>query len=157
MTAPDDVELADSLEALLQRIVCSQAEWDLHSMVETDLSMSQFRCLVALARDGHAIPIHELAERLHLSLATAGRNIDRLVAQDLVIRREDPHDRRVRRVSLSTKGLQVISGIDGARRNALLAFVRSLAPSDRSRLHAALLPIISSTSIPMPRLEEQLA
>jgi DNA-binding MarR family transcriptional regulator len=157
VSVPDDIELADLLEALLQRAVCSQAESDLHSMVETDLTMSQFRCLVALGRDGHAIPIHELAERLHLSLPTAGRNIDRLVAQELVNRREDPHDRRVRRVSLSAKGLEVISGIDEAGRNALLAFVRTLPPLDRSRLHAALVPIINSTSTPMPHLKEQTA
>jgi DNA-binding MarR family transcriptional regulator len=157
MPAHDDVELADSLEALLQQVGCSQAESDLHSIVDTDLSMSQFRCLVALARDEQAIPIHELAERLHLSLATAGRNTDRLVVQELVIRREDPHDRRIRRISLSAKGRQVISGIDEARRNALLAFVRSLDPSDRTRLHAALLPIVNASSIPMPRQEEQLA
>ena len=154
MSTPDEVVLADALEALLQRVVCSQAESDLHSMIESDLSMSQFRCLVTLARNGQAIPIHELAERLHLSLATAGRNIDRLVAQDLVIRREDPHDRRVRLVSLSAQGRQVVSGIDEARHNALLSFVRSLAPPDRSRLHAALLPIVGPTSIPTPQPEE---
>lgn len=157
VSTPDDVALADSLEALLQRVVCSQVESDLHAMVETDLSMSQFKCLVTLAPDSQAIPIHELAERLHLSLATAGRNIDRLVAQGLVIRREDPHDRRIRRVSLSAKGRRIISGIDEARRKALLAFVRSLAPSDRSRLQAALFPIVSPTSKPTPRLEEQVA
>lgn len=149
--------LADSLEALFERIGCALAESDLHLMVETDLSMSQFKCLVALAGDGQPIPIHELAERLGLSFATAGRTVDRLVAQGLVIRREDPHDRRVRRVCASPKGLHIISGIDGARRKALLTFVESLSPSDRSALHAALGPIVHPISDPSPRLEEQVA
>jgi MarR family 2-MHQ and catechol resistance regulon transcriptional repressor len=153
---PDDVELADSLEGLFQRIGCSQAESDLHSMVDAELSVLQFRCLLTLAQCGQPIPINELAERLGLTLATAGRNIDRLVAQDLVLRREDPNDRRVRRVSLAPRGIQMVTGLGESHRNGLLSFIRSLAAPDRARLHAALLPIISLTSTPTS-LEEQSA
>ncbi|MEJ3750237.1 MarR family transcriptional regulator [Actinomycetes bacterium KLBMP 9797] len=153
MPVPEDVALADSLEALFQRIGCAQTDSDLHALLTADLSISQFKCLITLAREEHPIPIHDLAERLRLSLATAGRTIDRLVAQELVIRREDPDDRRVRRVSVSAKGRHLITGIDEAHRTALVAFVRSLAAADQARLQAALLPIIR----PTPLLEEQLA
>jgi MarR family 2-MHQ and catechol resistance regulon transcriptional repressor len=141
-----DLELADALEALLHRVLCSKADSDLDSMAEMDMSMTQFRCLITLALEGEAIPIHQLAERVHMTLPTAGRAIDRLVAQGLVIRREDPQDRRVRRIFLSAEGRQVISGIDRARRESLLAFICSLSPSDSSRLLAALLPIVGPGS-----------
>jgi len=149
-----DVELADLLETVLLRVGCSHAESELHSMVELDLSVSQFRCLVALAGVERAIPIHELAELVHLTFATAGRAVDRLVVLDLVIRREHPHDRRVRLVCLSAKGRQVLSGIDEARRRGLLAFVRSLDPADRARLHAALAPIADRATTPSLHIEE---
>jgi DNA-binding MarR family transcriptional regulator len=154
---PAEIELADSLEAVLLRVICSQTESDLNSMVHTDLSLSQLRCLVALAWAGRAMPITGLADRLGLTLATAGRAVDRLVAHHLVIRREDPDDRRIRRVSLSAKGRQVVSGIDDDRRKSLLTFVHSLTPSDATRLLAALRPIVDSTpnTNPTPRLEEQ--
>ena len=151
----EDLELADALEALLQRVLCSKADSDLDSMAEMDMSMTQFRCLVTLVLEGEAIPIHQLAERLQVTLPTAGRAIDRLVAEGLVIRREDPHDRRVRRIFPSAEGRQVVSGIDKARRDALLAFVGSLTPSDSSRLLAALLPIVDPTSTSQSRLKEQ--
>lgn len=149
----EDLELAEALEALLQRVACSQADSDLESMAGRDMSLTQFRCLVTLAAEGEAIPIHQLAEQLHMSLPTAGRTIDRLVAQRLVIRREDPHDRRVRRVRVSAEGRRVVTGIDKARHEALLAFVRSLDPSDSARLQAALRPIVGPTSPQQTRLE----
>src|SRR3981081_3537942 len=106
----EDLELAAALDALLQRVLCSKADSDLDSMAEMDMSMTQFRCLVTLVLEGEAIPIHQLAERLQVTLPTAGRAIDRLVAEGLVIRREDPHDRRVRRILPSAEGQQGGSG-----------------------------------------------
>lgn len=155
MWTVDEVELADSLAAVLLGVVCSQTESDLNSLVETDLSMSQLRCLVTLAQDGQAMAIHTLAQRLGLTVATAGRAVDRLVAQELVIRREDPQDRRVRQVSLTTKGRQIVSGIDDARHRSLLTFVRSLRPTDAAQLLAALRPIVEQTSNSPHHLEEQ--
>jgi len=151
----DDAELADTLEAFLDRLVNCQTGSDLHAMVERDLPISQFRCLITLAQAEEALPIHELADRLHMSVATAGRNIDRLVAQDLVVRREDPHDRRVRRVSVSDDGRQIVTGIDTARRNSLRAFAKSLTSSQRTQLHAALRPIVDSATPTQCQLEDK--
>ncbi|WP_051425998.1 MarR family winged helix-turn-helix transcriptional regulator [Jiangella gansuensis] len=153
MSESAEAEFVASLEEFLRQIGCARAESDLNSMVELDLSISQLRCLVVLARHAEPIPINEIADAVDLTLATAGRNVDRLVTHGLVARREDPSDRRIRRVSLSDRGRDVIADVDAARRSALLAFARSLNPSDRERLHAALGPIVS-TATPS-HLEEQ--
>ncbi|TDE12224.1 MarR family winged helix-turn-helix transcriptional regulator [Jiangella asiatica] len=145
MSESAEGEFAASLEAFLRQIGCARAESDLNSMVALDLSISQLRCLMALSRHTEPIPINELADELDLTLATAGRNVDRLVAHGLVVRREDPHDRRVRRVSLSEAGRDVIVDIDAARQSALRAYARSLHPVDRERLQAALAPIVNAT------------
>lgn len=154
MPASED-EFVRSLEAFFRQVACSKADSDLRSMVELDLSISQFRCLITLGQHNAALPINELAELLDLTLATAGRNVDRLVAHGLVERREDPHDRRVRLVSLSEAGVRIMTEIDAHRRNALMAFARSLDPTDRDRLGAALAPIVESTA--PSRLEEHLS
>ncbi|TDD71617.1 MarR family transcriptional regulator [Jiangella aurantiaca] len=144
-----------ALEAFLRQLSCTKADSDLRSMIELDLSISQFRCLILLSRHTEALPINELADRLDLTLATAGRNVDRLVAHNLVERREDPHDRRVRLVSLSDTGRTIMTEIDEARHNAIRAFARSLDPADRDRLTAALAPIVEPSA--PSRLEEQLS
>jgi MarR family 2-MHQ and catechol resistance regulon transcriptional repressor len=150
----DELELAGTLEAVVFQVLCSQAESDLNTLVDNDLSISQLRCLLAVAQHGRELAIHTLAQQLGMTLATAGRAVDRLVAHELVLRREDPGDRRVRQVSLSDKGRQIVSGIDEARRRALLAFVRSLPEADATRLLAALRPIAGATNlVPPPRLE----
>lgn len=150
-----EVELADALEDVLQRLVCAQAESGLNSLVDADLSLSQLRCLVTLAQEGRAMAIHTLAGRLGMTVATAGRAVDRLVAHELVTRRQDPDDRRVRQVSLSARGRQVVSGIDEARHQALLAFARSLDPQDADRLLTALRPIAGTPPLSSQPLEEQ--
>jgi DNA-binding MarR family transcriptional regulator len=142
----DEVALADSLEAVFQRLACARTESELNSLVDADLSISQLRCLVTLAQEGQALAIHTLAERLGMTVASMGRAVDRLVAQELVTRREAPDDRRVRQVALSAKGRQAVSGIDEARQRSLLTFVRSLDPADASRLLAALRPIVGAWS-----------
>ncbi|PZF85204.1 MarR family transcriptional regulator [Jiangella anatolica] len=124
-------------------------------MLELDLSISQFRCLIALRQHGEPLPINELADRLGLTLATAGRNVDRLLAHGLVERREDPTDRRVRLVSLSEQGVAVMTDIDTTRHHTLRAFARSLDAADRDRLTAALAPIVEPSA--PSRLEEQLS
>jgi DNA-binding MarR family transcriptional regulator len=150
-----EIEFVRSLEAFFRQVACSKADSDLRSMVELELSISQFRCLITLGQHDTPLPINELADLLDLTLATAGRNVDRLVAHGLVERREDPHDRRVRLVSLSEAGRTIMTEIDVHRHNALVAFARSLDPSDRDRLFAALAPIVEPTA--PHRLEEQLS
>lgn len=150
-----ELELVTALEAFVRRLSCTKADSDLRSMVELDLSISQFRCLILLGRHTEALPINELADRLDLTLATAGRNVDRLVAHGLVERREDPQDRRVRLVSLSGAGRAIMTEIDEARHNAVRAFARSLDAADRDRLAAALAPIVEPSA--ESRLEEQLS
>ena len=53
----------------------------------------------------------ELADLIGVGLAALSGMIDRLGANDLVIRQEDPHDRRVRRISLSKTGAELIGSI----------------------------------------------
>ncbi|HEY0001257.1 MAG TPA: MarR family transcriptional regulator, partial [Actinoplanes sp.] len=56
--------------------------------------------------------------------------IDRLVLQDLVVRAEDPHDRRVRRIMLSRKGSTFIASIFNAGQEKLRALRSRLSDDD---------------------------
>ena len=52
--------------------------------------------------------MNEIAQQVNLSLAAAGRTVDKLVGTGLVDRREDIADRRVKRVSLTAEGTRVV-------------------------------------------------
>jgi DNA-binding MarR family transcriptional regulator len=82
-------------------------------LLTANLTMPQFRLLLVLAlRRGAAG--HDLAESMGVSLATITGIVDRLAAQGLVTRREDPRDRRVRRVELTTAGRGLVDDIAAA-------------------------------------------
>jgi len=74
------------------------------------LTLSQLKILILVSRQG-SIPAGELARLLGVGLATLTGMIDRLVLLDLVARTEDPRDRRVRRIGLTTPGAELIAGI----------------------------------------------
>ena len=74
------------------------------------LTLTQIKILMLLSRHG-AVSGGELAGMLGVGAAALSGMIDRLVAQDLVTRTEDPQDRRVRRIGLTTAGGELIGGI----------------------------------------------
>ncbi|MCA2213531.1 MarR family winged helix-turn-helix transcriptional regulator [Jidongwangia harbinensis] len=79
-------------------------------LFSSHLTMSQLKILFLLSRHGN-VSGGELARLLGVGLATLSGTIDRLVAQDLVVRTEDPQDRRVRRIGLTEAGDKLIAGI----------------------------------------------
>jgi DNA-binding MarR family transcriptional regulator len=79
-------------------------------LLAANLTMPQLKVLLLLAlRDGAAG--HDLTDALGVSLATMTGIVDRLVGHGLVSRREDPRDRRVRRVELTAPGRELMDRI----------------------------------------------
>lgn len=106
--------MADDRDALIERLADLQREVSkslaahrLPTLVQSNLTMQQLRLVVGVAVAGPASG-QELAARLGVSLGTITGIVDRLVAQGLVERREDPADRRVRRVALSPAGVELV-------------------------------------------------
>ncbi|RVW06201.1 MarR family transcriptional regulator [Rhodococcus spongiicola] len=117
------------------------------NLLELDLTFSQVRVLFTLAHRDEPLPINEVAEKLGLSMAAAGRNIDQLVRHGLVDRREDERDRRVKRVSLSAAGHAAATRHVEHRREQLRRFASLIPESDRSRLIEALKPVLAANAL----------
>jgi DNA-binding MarR family transcriptional regulator len=79
-------------------------------LFSSHLTLSQLRILMLLSRSG-GMSGRELSDRVGVGLAALSGMIDRLVTNNLVLRQEDPHDRRVRRISLSKGGTELIRSI----------------------------------------------
>ncbi|TDD16745.1 MarR family winged helix-turn-helix transcriptional regulator [Nonomuraea diastatica] len=85
-----------------------------HSPLFTsNLTMRQLKVVMLLAINGSSSG-QDLAHALGVGLGTVTGIVDRLVAQGLASRHEDPHDRRVRRVELTPEGAALIEEINNA-------------------------------------------
>lgn len=102
-----------------------------------ELTLSQMRMLFVLDHADTDLAVNELAERVSLSMAAAGRAADALVRSGLLSRREDELDRRVKRITLTAAGRAAIETIGAARRQATERFVRALNDDERAELELA--------------------
>lgn len=144
-TTPD--QLFRALDDFIHRLMGDCEGEAMDRLIALDLSFSQVRTLFALAQCGRSIAIHEIAERVHLSVAATGRNVDQLLQQGLLDRREDPSDRRVKLVSLSEAGRTVVASHIEARRDAVRAFTRRLDDPTRTTLFDSLQAVLLGNAL----------
>jgi DNA-binding MarR family transcriptional regulator len=139
--APDaSAELAADLLALWRHVMSTGRSGTYAIFEELDLTLTQVKALAALAHDEHTVK--ELAERLGLSLPGASRAVDALVDRDLLDRREDPADRRQKRLSATDAGRDALQRLDEARLAGTAAFTATLPAAQCKRLSSALRPIL---------------
>jgi len=79
-------------------------------LMSLNLTMRQLKVLLTLARRG-PLGGQELTVEMGVSFATVTGIVDRLAAQGLVSRREDPSDRRVRLLELTAEGRKLVGSV----------------------------------------------
>jgi DNA-binding MarR family transcriptional regulator len=131
-------ELAAELLALWHYLMKGQSKTMFALLEELDLTLSQVKALGILADCASELSVKELSEELALSLPGASRTVDSLLRRGFIERREDEHDRRMKRIGISDAGRDVARRIVEARLEGLEQFTSSLHPEQRARLMAAL-------------------
>ena len=94
-----------------------------------DLTLTQLKSVMVLRSTG-PIPIHQLAEALHLGRPATSTLVEQLVRLALVARMEDPTDRRRTLVSLTPEGTAFITRLRQGRDNKMHALLSELADDD---------------------------
>jgi DNA-binding MarR family transcriptional regulator len=146
-TAPTVERLANELFGFLTYLV-KNAETDVFRVAaELDLSLSHIRALFILGHSDHELALTELAHAVGLSVAATGRAVDVLVRHDLVARREDAVDRRIKRIALTGAGRDKLNRLTAARRGGLEQFVSTLSEVERQRFTEALAPILERPAV----------
>lgn len=112
-------------------------------IAQLDLTVAQMRGLFVLDVADHALALTELAPRMGLSVAAAGRAVDGLVRHGFVSRSEDPVDRRIKRLALTDEGLAVLGRINEARLVGLRRFAEGLGEPERDALAAGLAAVLA--------------
>lgn len=106
-------------------------------MEETDLSHSQVSALLQLFHCG-SCGISDIGEHLGISNAASSQMIDRLVQQALVLRQEDPDDRRFKRLLLSPRGREIIEANIESKRRWVTSLTTALSAEERATIIQAL-------------------
>ena len=118
----------------------------IHLAHEFELSFSQMKAL-HYVHDKDDLSVKALGETLGLSLAAMSRAVDELVQRDLMDRTEDPSDRRIKRLRLTTKGRELVQKMRELRMAGFEQFVATLSPKESAQLAKALEPILARDDV----------
>lgn len=127
----NDLHSNHGVESVLGQII----QGFMHYMKEQGLTMSQAHALMYIFHAGEC-PIAEIGTLTDASIAAASQMAERLVQQGLVERKEDPSNRRIKKLRLSDKGRQLITDSFSSNR-FLQATLSSLTPEERNAVHTA--------------------
>jgi len=108
-----------------------------HFAKENELSPAHMGVLMRLARGGHR-GIARMGSELSMTGAAASQMIDRLVQQGLVERREDPADRRSKRIELTALGERRVRECREARERWLADLAARMSPEEIRTVAGAL-------------------
>ena len=102
--------------------------------------MSQVSALFFLYRKGSS-GVSDIGEEMGVTSAAASQMLDRLVQQGLILRSEDPHDRRLKKIVLTEKGcdtLEIFRENLHARHAWIDELAAKLSPAEQEQVEAAL-------------------
>jgi DNA-binding MarR family transcriptional regulator len=109
----------------------------IHYTRMSGLSMSMIGALFHLQQMESA-GVRDLGEHLGVTSAAASQMLERLVQQGLIQRAEDPEDRRVKQITLTEKGCQVLKESIRARQGWLDDLTAQFSESEKAQLTASL-------------------
>ena len=139
---------ADPLLGILREWIGAFMRRSMRSLIlymkANDLSMTQVGALFQINRGRSNVS--DLAEGLGITIAAASQMLERLVQQNLVLRSEDPQDRRVKQFVLTDKGRRIIQESVEARQGWPEDFVSLLSEREKEQIAAAVKIMIAKTN-----------
>lgn len=149
---------ADSLVSILYRWIEVSRGHSMRNFIrfakESGLSMSQLGALFHLHHKG-CVGVTDLGDHLGVTNAAVSQMIERLVQQELILRSEDPTDRRAKQIVLTDKGLQVFQESVCARMDWLDDLVKTLSAEEKEHITEALKILIDKAKQLEGHIESQ--
>ena len=117
----------------------------IHYARKSGLSMSMIGTLFHL-HNRESAGVTDLGEHLGVTSAASSQMLERLVQQGLILRTEDPDDRRVKQIVLTKKGCQVLEEGTRARQGWLDDLSDKLSVEEKKQISIALEIMISKAN-----------
>jgi DNA-binding MarR family transcriptional regulator len=130
--------LPEAIETAVQfKIISAQMQTDREEMFShLGLTSGRFHLLMILkVEPTHCLSPSELAKKSQVTRATMTQFIDALEKENLVIRMDDPKDRRGMLVELTDKGISKVNEIMPHYLNGLTNFTKVLTKEEREQFH----------------------
>jgi DNA-binding MarR family transcriptional regulator len=137
---PEAHETAARLTALFRHLFLYDRGNQLRVIEDSGLSMTQCKALLELGGLGQSAEtwqVGDLAELFGVSVPSMSRAVDALVKKGLATRIEDPDDRRVRQVKITTEGKDLVETLVAVRQSGIESFATTLTATQRHKLDAA--------------------
>jgi DNA-binding MarR family transcriptional regulator len=121
------LEFVAAIDSIAERLIPERRPEDRR---ERECSATELRALAVLGRQ-RPVMMSDLAESMKVTVSTATRTIDKLVAKGLVARQRVKNDRRVVRVDFSRRGEEINQYVTDTRLAAARSVLETLSPSHR--------------------------
>jgi DNA-binding MarR family transcriptional regulator len=120
----------ESLIELISRTFHSSSDSYFHGL---DMTFQQFVVMKIVGKDG-CPKMSELAEKLGVTMGNMTSMIERLIKHQYVVRKDDPEDRRIVRVCLTSSGKDLMLKTTTIRRKKMANILSKITAEDRSAL-----------------------
>jgi DNA-binding MarR family transcriptional regulator len=127
------VTLMNWIEVFMRR---SMRNFLLYSK-QNGFSITQIAALFLIHRKGTS-SVSDIGDEIQITRPAASQLLERLVQQGLVVRSEDPNDRRQRQIVLSEQGEVVLQEGLQARQKWLEDLAKLMTPDEQEQVIAAL-------------------
>ena len=139
----DHNRLEKTARLFCRTLLCRVNEPGLKEMAEEQLTQVQLACM----RFVHLHPdpsVGDIADGLTISDAASAKLIDRLVKKGILTRQEDPADRRVLKIKLTTAGLEFLETVNQIESNQFEQIIAKMPPAAVTALQEGLTAFLTA-------------
>lgn len=134
-------EHAPDLRLWLRMLACTNlVEGEVRSRLRTefDITLPRFDLMAQLERMPHGLRMGELSKRMMVTGGNVTGITDQLVAEGLVVREDNPKDRRAYIVKLTPEGRKVFRKMAEAHEKWIVQLFGGMDEADRQQLYVLL-------------------
>lgn len=125
----------------------------LNEMAREELTEVQLSCLRFVSL--HPEPsVGEIADGLRISNAASAKLIDRLVKKNLLSREEDPQDRRVLKIKLTTDGRKLLEAINIMELQQFNGILQQMSKENLQKLAEGLVAFLKAALLTPEQIDE---
>ena len=128
-----DQELVDALGRWMETFSNRSMKEFIRFTRNRSFSFSQISALMHLAKAG-SCGVSAIGEDLGVTSAAASQMLDRLVKNGLIIRGEDPADRRAKRIELTPEGRDMVHELASSRTEWFRTLARDMTPEEKDQV-----------------------